>query len=1242
MDMDQSLDMDLMSNGMVDSLELFKEEDALTIIKEMISPDMLKNFLDDMDKVQLSDDLLGSIDCSLAGQSIKSEHLTLEQLVKQESATTLYSSSMPSAVYKPLISSDPMMASNFSPVPPVASPIHSTALPSNLMTHNLTTTHSELNKHQPQYSPRPSKQMDASISGNIMLQCNSPKSTPIQINQLATTTPVLPPILYGTSTSTAGPTNIVGNNFILQTAPNTLTTNQTLGKDSQITVNTSTISNGSLTPASTTTATTIPNQKECTKNLKPMPQILTAQGIGTVMNTNTMLTSINGKNEKQASESQHTIVQAPSAISCNSSSITPLSTPSQQYPGNASAQSQVIIQANPTVMYATANGTAILTSHIPVVLEPVKTTTKGSPATSSTASTSSENKLLISRAPPKIKEVKRSAHNAIERRYRTSINDKITELKNLVVGEAAKLNKSAVLRKSVEKIRDLQRQNYELKLEVQRLQGELMSRDGCKVQDLLQPSVIRKKRKTTPAEELLMYGKQPLMTPPRSDASDHSLSPPHSDISLPPSPYDGCNSNSSNSSNQSTASVKDEMEILPKTMQGMATHSRLGLCIFMFAILAVNPFKDFLRSPNIEGIFEYDENDLIGQRRSILSIEEKSDSSMFWGTSTSSLILWTINLMVMLICMIKLLVYGDPLLGSETKASEAYWRHKKLAEHHFATGNFKKAYAEYLRCLQIFGINLPATRLESFSLTSWQFIRLFFHRLWIGRILSRRAGGLFCTDDQRKEALASARELALIFNRLNQLHLTSNINDSHGLVMALYAINMTEVASNILTPDELADIYITSALRVKQSYPKYLKFFGRYFISRAKSENAKIQDHAKNTHCLFTAYAYRYFITHDFDFVETAMESKDSSSMFAQLKNPADPMSYVIKNYREHLLLRAIECLLGAGNIKSSSKRSELKNITNNSNESGTSAVSGTIVRNVLKYTSLLRDTLSTENNDIIVVWWCSVLELAVHWFMGEDAAIEKHLDNVKMLPKLLADHGDHLPKALYAIIKAKMILMKNSGRVLESCQKQAIMNICDESSAYLQECLTVNKIIKNRGIKLLFQLLTCDWILETRTEVWESEYMSLDDDGYYQVPGKVLEKFQADLNSLRNIVEFIPSCQSRIYLYEAVCRLMAGASPGPTQQLLDRSLRYRHVRSSLICGSKDRNHNLEYGERERAAAMYVACKYLPSALLCSPGERAGMLAEAAKTLEKVGDKRKLKECYQLMKSFSSGSAVTN
>lgn len=54
---------------------------------------------------------------------------------------------------------------------------------------------------------------------------------------------------------------------------------------------------------------------------------------------------------------------------------------------------------------------------------------------------------------PRVREVKRSAHNAIERRYRTSINDKIIELKNIIVGIDAKLNKSAILRKTIDYIR---------------------------------------------------------------------------------------------------------------------------------------------------------------------------------------------------------------------------------------------------------------------------------------------------------------------------------------------------------------------------------------------------------------------------------------------------------------------------------------------------------------------------------------------------------------------------------------------------------------------------------------------------------------------------------------------------------------------------------------------------------------------------------------------------------------------
>lgn len=45
------------------------------------------------------------------------------------------------------------------------------------------------------------------------------------------------------------------------------------------------------------------------------------------------------------------------------------------------------------------------------------------------------------------------------------------------------------------------------------------------------------------------------------------------------------------------------------------------------------------------------------------------------------------------------------------------------------------------------------------------------------------------------------------------------------------------------------------------------------------------------------------------------------------------------------------------------------------------------------------------------------------------------------------------------------------------------------------------------------------------------------------------------------------------------------------------------------------------------------------SLLLATPGERAGMLAEAAKTLERVGDRKRLQECYKLMRQL--GSAIS-
>lgn len=266
---------------------------------------------------------------------------------------------------------------------------------------------------------------------------------------------------------------------------------------------------------------------------------------------------------------------------------------------------QVIFQTTPTVMYTTTvsgsvapieqqnilvNGTLLTTTRIPVVLD-------------------TENKVPITRIVPKVKEVKRSAHNAIERRYRTSINDKIIELKNMIVGETAKLNKSAILKKSVEKIKDLQKENHDLKSENKRLKKELISlRGGPAPMVTLEQLLIDGcgKKKTT--KEIYHSHASPAMsedipmTPPRSDESNPSSSPPYSDCSMPPSPFSG----------------RDESN---SSVRGMAPHSRLALCVFMFAVLAINPFSHFATSSSSASFGN--SFDASPSRRTILSADNE-------------------------------------------------------------------------------------------------------------------------------------------------------------------------------------------------------------------------------------------------------------------------------------------------------------------------------------------------------------------------------------------------------------------------------------------------------------------------------------------------------------------------------------------------------------------------------------------------------------------------------------------
>lgn len=63
-------------------------------------------------------------------------------------------------------------------------------------------------------------------------------------------------------------------------------------------------------------------------------------------------------------------------------------------------------------------------------------------------------------------------------------------------------------------------------------------------------------------------------------------------------------------------------------------------------------------------------------------------------------------------------------------------------------------------------------------------------------------------------------------------------------------------------------------------------------------------------------------------------------------------------------------------------------------------------------------------------------------------------------------------------------------------------------------------------------------------------------------------------------------------------------------------------------------------GQRERATAILLACRHLPLSFLSSPGQRAVLLAEAARTLEKVGDRRSCNDCQQMIVKLGGGTAI--
>ncbi|KAK4887264.1 hypothetical protein RN001_003535 [Aquatica leii] len=857
---------------------------------------------------------------------------------------------------------------------------------------------------------------------------------------------------------------------------------------------------------------------------------------------------------------------------------------------------QVLLQTNliksdpplnkQTVMYATAPLTESNTTsnNIPTQtsLHTLVSTGGQIVATGIPVVLDTEKKVAINRVgkEPKVKEVKRSAHNAIERKYRTSINDKIVELKNMIVGIDAKLNKSAILRKAIEYIRFLQNSNTKLKQENMALK---MAARKNTLKDLLVPC-------TSKLEDVQMSDYDPAYTPPHSDIS--SFSPEHSLPSSPEYPME----------------IKTDSDDESKGItRGMLDHSKMALCMFMFLIISFNPFGVAFNK------FSGGSYDYSGKNRNLLSDEGSSS----WSIVNSTLLLWIINVFILCFCFTKMFLYGDPIIPSKSKESQTFWCHRKQADFYLSKGDRVGANQELRRCLQTFGLSLPTSRFEIFVAFFWQTVRQFLHRIWIGKWLSRHSGGFFVDCLTRYEALTSCRDLALVYHGLNQVHLVSGPGDSGhitGIVLSLTAMNLAEAAGSKVPPPVLADIYITFALRMKASCPAFIHGIHRYYLALAKLASTNSCDPMpQRLQWLFSPYGYRFFISQKFSY-----DSELIDLPFSNLGNKADPMAYVMKVYREQLIEKALQTLVAPGCRNEEDRKTQTSDVLN--------YVSMLLENVTADIPAVFNSATLHKYEDEVAHWWTTILAVAGYWLLGEEQNAERLHQQIENIPEVLLGISDPLPKAVLASYTARNTYLKSGNNV----PQRIILRQCELASQLLEDSLNYSSCKRQNNLGLMAQLLICDWLLETRVSLWESTA----EDNSCNNPGSnsILSAFQKDLSSLRTITQHVPNALPRVFLYEATVRMMAGAAPGRTQQLLDRSLRQRYSKSSLMICAKDKNQQDDGGERQHATALYMACRHLPGQLLSSPGERAGMLAEAAKTLERIGDRKRLHDCYKLMK----------
>ncbi|KAI5618645.1 sterol regulatory element-binding protein 2, partial [Silurus asotus] len=749
---------------------------------------------------------------------------------------------------------------------------------------------------------------------------------------------------------------------------------------------------------------------------------------------------------------------------------------------------------------------------------------------------------------------RRTTHNIIEKRYRSSINDKILELRDLVMGNDTKMHKSGVLRKAIDYIKYLQQVNQKLRQE-----------------NLTLKMASQKQKSVCVVDEVS------ILTPSPSDSG--SASPQFSIDSEPNSPL--------------LDPMKSEPSSPPSSV-GVMDRSRVLLCALTFLCVSLNPL------PSLIGSDQYSTSSWPGgesfiRSRSLVWLPAQTQSFGAWLWCVLPWVMvWVLSGVGVVWGCVRILYLWEPVTPLHSPTSVMFWRHRKQADIQLQRGAYSAAVGSLETCLSVLSRALPSTTFDLACSLSWNLIRYCLHRPtplgWLVRLIGGKHEG--------EESQISSRDAALVYHQLGQLQLTGKLSERSamwGVCVSLNAVNLSESARGKMAPTEHAQIYITTAISLRKTVlGKQLSFLPAYLLSCAESlfSDSKPPDSLR---WIFSPLAKQFFLSCDW-----SVRAENSAGVFSSEREQVDPIAQLHRRFCEKLLERAIHTLILPHTDTDSVKHKD---------ESG--EFSG-----VMEFLQLLNSctddsasptppfpALANQNSasvsDPVCRWWSLVLKAAVHWLQRDDATVRSLLAEAERMPRALHSLDHPLPKAVLALCKAmQMSVCPQKGEGTLGC-----LTHCNRASSYLHNSITHTPT--HTWLHKGAELLVCDLLLTLRTSLWQRGGGANGEPS--PAPSPQLAGFQRDLSSLRKLGQGYTQAQHKVFLHETTVRLMAGASPTRTHQLLEHSLRRRtHSYKDGVCVP---------GERERAHAIMLVCRHLPLSL-----HRTHLLAHAKHTLQRVGD----------------------